>query len=107
MQEELRAAIGETFASKTLAEWTEILEGSDTCTSPTLDVMQSAEHPQVKARDALFMRDGVAHTYTPFKMGERIEYAPAPHLGEHTAEILSSVGYSDAEIEDLRGKGIL
>jgi crotonobetainyl-CoA:carnitine CoA-transferase CaiB-like acyl-CoA transferase len=31
----------------------------------------------------------------------------APHLGEHTQEVLSRAGYSDADIESLRGSGLI
>ena len=31
---------------------------------------------------------------------------PAPLLGEHTVDILSSAGFGDAEIDDLLGRGI-
>jgi crotonobetainyl-CoA:carnitine CoA-transferase CaiB-like acyl-CoA transferase len=32
--------------------------------------------------------------------------APAPRLGEHSAEVLREVGYSDAEIADLAKRGV-
>jgi crotonobetainyl-CoA:carnitine CoA-transferase CaiB-like acyl-CoA transferase len=31
---------------------------------------------------------------------------PAPRLGEHSAEVLREVGYSDAEIAELVSKGV-
>jgi crotonobetainyl-CoA:carnitine CoA-transferase CaiB-like acyl-CoA transferase len=30
---------------------------------------------------------------------------PAPHLGEHTAQVLAELGYSDAEIDALKAAG--
>ena len=33
-------------------------------------------------------------------------YAPAPRLGEHSVEILKSVGYTDAEVQDMIQKGV-
>jgi crotonobetainyl-CoA:carnitine CoA-transferase CaiB-like acyl-CoA transferase len=32
---------------------------------------------------------------------------PAPLLGEHTSEVLSEVGYTDAELAELRGAGVI
>jgi crotonobetainyl-CoA:carnitine CoA-transferase CaiB-like acyl-CoA transferase len=32
---------------------------------------------------------------------------PAPLLGQHTAEILAEIGYTDAERRDLEGKGVV
>jgi crotonobetainyl-CoA:carnitine CoA-transferase CaiB-like acyl-CoA transferase len=37
------------------------------------------------------------------RMGVRLD---PPHAGEHTREVLSALGLSDAEIEDLRSRGI-
>lgn len=37
--------------------------------------------------------------------GHRQDWRPAPHLGEHTREILHESGYSDAEIEQLLERG--
>ena len=32
---------------------------------------------------------------------------PAPELGAHTAEVLSELGYSAGEIDQLRGRGVI
>ena len=36
----------------------------------------------------------------------RIE-RPAPKLGQHTEEVLSSLGYTEADIESLRSEGVV
>lgn len=33
--------------------------------------------------------------------------AAAPESGEHTNEIMHSLGYSDGELADLRGRGVI
>jgi formyl-CoA transferase/CoA:oxalate CoA-transferase len=32
---------------------------------------------------------------------------PAPQLGEHTAEILATIGYSENEIQEIKKKGAI
>jgi crotonobetainyl-CoA:carnitine CoA-transferase CaiB-like acyl-CoA transferase len=32
---------------------------------------------------------------------------PAPELGEHNAEVLSELGFSDGEIDELRERGVV
>jgi crotonobetainyl-CoA:carnitine CoA-transferase CaiB-like acyl-CoA transferase len=32
---------------------------------------------------------------------------PAPLPGQHNAEILAELGYTDADIDDLRARGVL
>lgn len=32
---------------------------------------------------------------------------PAPRLGEHTAEVLTALGYGQTELEELKGRGVI
>jgi crotonobetainyl-CoA:carnitine CoA-transferase CaiB-like acyl-CoA transferase len=45
----------------------------------------------------------------PIKLGrsEKLEIVPAPKLGAHTDEVLSSLGLSDDEIDALRREGVV
>ncbi len=48
--DELRALIAERIASRTLAEWSKIFEGTDACAAPVLTLAEAAEHPHLVAR---------------------------------------------------------
>jgi crotonobetainyl-CoA:carnitine CoA-transferase CaiB-like acyl-CoA transferase len=45
----------------------------------------------------------------PYKMSmnKAIVHSPPPMLGQHTDEILRSVGYTEADISRMRGAGII
>jgi formyl-CoA transferase len=45
----------------------------------------------------------------PIQMSASLrEYSPAPLLGQHTHEVLSSwLGYDEAQVEQLRAQGIV
>ena len=68
---------------------------------------EATGHPQLEAVGGVFHHgDGERYVGTPF----RLHKSPGrmtrgyPGLGEHTAEILSEAGFSEAEIQELSGE---
>ena len=56
------------------------------------------------------VRGRVEHNgnYIRFSAAEtQLEGTAAPHLGQHTEEVLGELGYDAADIERLRGEGII
>lgn len=49
-QQQLKTALKDKVAEKTLAEWQEIFADQDACVEPVLTISEAAEHPQLKAR---------------------------------------------------------
>ncbi len=100
----------EIFATKTRDEWREVFDGTDACVAPVLALAEVSDHPHNRARGLLI----------PDPMGN-LEPAPAPRLartpgtvtrpmpqaGQHTREILSDYGFSDAEIQHLIEAGAI
>ena len=74
------------------------------------NIEEAFMHPQAQARDMLTSFDHplgkkMKCAANPIKMSATNieEYKPAPGIGEHTKEILSTLlGYPDAKIEKLR-----
>ncbi len=66
------------FKTKPQAEWTAILEGTDACFAPVLDVDEARDHPHMKARSAYVEHDGMWHT------------APAPRFSRTPGTVRSS-----------------
>ncbi len=50
-QQQLKAAVKEKIAAKTLAEWQQIFADQDACVEPVLTISEAAEHPQLQARE--------------------------------------------------------
>ena len=46
-------------------------------------------------------------TPVQFEGNEGLDSKPAPLLGEHTEEVISELGYSEAEIEQMIKDGII
>ena len=108
------ALIQEELRTRTTREWLEIFEREDVPAAPALTRHQVIEHPQVLANGILVEHDHpaagrVRQTRVPARFEGTPPDAPrgAPRLGEHNAEILAEIGYSEAVIENLREIGAL
>ena len=66
------------FKTRPQAEWVELLEGSDACFAPVLDIEEAREHPHMKARAAYVEHEGEWHT------------APAPRFSRTPGSVRSS-----------------
>lgn len=66
------------FKTRTCDEWCKLLEGTDACFAPVLDVEEAREHPHMKARAAYVEHDGEWHT------------APAPRFSRTPGAVRSS-----------------
>jgi len=103
--------IDEAFAARTLAEWKEVLDDFEGVWAPVQTVSEVARDPQVVANG--YIRDIQAEDGTTFKLVASPlqfnetppELTRAPKHGEHTDEILESLGYDMDRILDLKVKG--
>lgn len=102
------------FLAKPYDEWETILIAAGVPVGAINTIADVVEHPQVRAREALV---DTAHPDAgrvrvvgpPVRLSETpgALRLPAPRLGEHTEEILASVGVSPAEIARLQAAGVV
>lgn len=112
---EVISILEETFMKRTRAEWMGFFGDEDVCVGPVNDLAEAFEDPQVVAREMVFDSeiDGVGpwrHIGNPIKLSGapgKVDRLPPPRLGEHTAEVLSAAGISDADLEALRSEGVI
>jgi crotonobetainyl-CoA:carnitine CoA-transferase CaiB-like acyl-CoA transferase len=103
--------VAEKMKEKTAAEWEEFFQQRHVPACRVRELREAVEDPQVKHRGLLhrFERmDGVGKPMsvplTAFRLahgGASIERAPG-RVGQHTDEVLKSVGYSAADLAALR-----
>ena len=97
------------------AEWETILNTLDIPAGRVLTVPQALASPQVQQRGLLqtFDLPGFDHPVTQTRAGFKMPGAepeisgPPPRLGEHSVEVLRSLGYSDEDISNLRSAGAI
>jgi alpha-methylacyl-CoA racemase len=89
----LREAIGAALARETRDFWEERFAGSDACVAPVLTMAEAATHPYNTARGVFVETGGVIQPGpAPRFEGAKRAPGPAPRPGDHTVEILASLG---------------
>ena len=110
----LNEELDKSLKTKTSAEWVEILNAAGVPCGPIYTMDQVFADPQVKHL-------GVATPVEHPKLGKihllgqavKLSRTPAtikaasPERGMHSAEVLSEAGYSSAQIEQFKSKGII
>lgn len=87
---ELKGKMADIFKARTREEWCDIMEGTDICFAPVLDMSEAPDHHHNKARGTFIERDGVVQPAPAPRFSRTcpiIQRHP-PEPGEHTDEIL-------------------
>jgi formyl-CoA transferase/CoA:oxalate CoA-transferase len=108
----LEPILREVFLERTTDEWNDAFADSDGLFGPVHDLAQIFEHPQVRELNLIGEMDHPAAGRIP-TLNPVIEMSqtpgrvtlPPPLLGQHSAEILAEVGFSEAEVQALVDAG--
>lgn len=112
-RKELEKIIVEKLKEKSRDEWIEILLSAGVPCGAVNTITEVLEHPQTKYRkvvvDVEYPGLGKIKLFNnPVKFSEfEIDVERPPKLGEHTEEILTRLGYTREEIENLRRGGVV
>lgn len=114
--EEKFAAVAEKMKEHTAEEWETHLQSRHVPATRVRELREALADPQLRSRHLLHRHDAVPGVATPltvplaaFKFaqdGPSIEHPPA-RVGEHTDEVLSSLGYGPEQIAALRKSGAI
>ncbi len=104
----------EVLATQSSAYWLERLDAEGVPCAPVLDRDGVLEHEQIRANNIIREYEHpIAGTIRQPRPAAKFDKTPAmirrhaPALGEHSAEVLTEVGYSEAEIADLTTLGVV
>lgn len=113
-REAVVAQVASVMRERTTNEWMTILEDAGVPAGPINTVEESLNDPHVLARNMVLtlqhLTAGEIRTVgNPVKLsgGAEREHQPPPLLGQHTDEVLESLGYSAEQIADLRARGVV
>jgi alpha-methylacyl-CoA racemase len=107
--EDMFAAMRDLFGQRTRAEWEDLSAATDIMLEPVNDLAEAAAHPQTRARGLLADVGGEIPQPAPavrFEEGYRADPRVAAP-GEDTEAVLAEAGYSAADLEGLRGSGVI
>ena len=113
-RDELMAVLRSLFETKTSDEWVELLSSIDILKAKVNTYKDLFDDPQVHAVDAVRWVENDTLGRVPMATlcgqrppatGDRLTHAP--HVGEHTREILGELGFGASEIERLSASGVV
>ena len=104
----------DVFIKQPVAYWVDKLQAVSVPCGPINDLSDVFSDPQLLARD-MFQEIPHPTLGTVKQLGLPIKFSrtpggldrPPPLLGEHNEEILASIGFSAAEIQDLKTSDII
>ncbi len=113
-RDELLGLIGATLAAQPAQAWIAQLDRAGVPCTRVNRIDQAVEEEQVAARDMIVEIDvpdlgRIKVAGLPVKLSEtpgRLDRHP-PHLGEHTSEVLRSLGYDAADVASLEARGVV
>lgn len=113
MREEIFVGMRAIFKTKHRKEWLELLGSREVPIAPVNDLAEALADPQIAERH-------LVRQFSP-GAGELMQVAfpakfkglnensdqPPPGLGQHTREVLQSLGYEEEQIGELRRRGVI
>ena len=113
-REEIGRLLDEVFSKKNRAEWAQTFREARMRCDPCLTYEEVCSHPQIAANEMIFSVNHPTRGETkmlglPVKMKKTPgnPQGPSPILGQHTREILASLGYTPLDIAGLEAEGII
>ncbi|MDD4844796.1 MAG: CaiB/BaiF CoA-transferase family protein [Anaerotignum sp.] len=113
-KQRLKEMLLPAFAQKTMDEMEGLFSDTQIPVSAVIDIVKSLEDPHLLARKMVIeVNDPVIGPLklvgNPMKLSENepILDVPSPTLGEHTGEILASLGYKAEEITQLKERNVV
>jgi crotonobetainyl-CoA:carnitine CoA-transferase CaiB-like acyl-CoA transferase len=112
-----RELLVQTLAQYSANHWMPIFHAADVPAEKVLTIQEALQQPQIKSRSSLFQT--VASPHDPaekltlpvsafsFAHGGPSLHSPPPDLGQHSEQVLKSVGYNADQINRMRQEKVI
>ena len=106
---DLKAKLAAVIATKTQSEWCALMEATDVCFAPVLDLDEAPKHAHNVARQTFVELAGVTQPAPAprFSKTPGAIQGPPPAIGAHDQEALRDWGFSEADVSVLKANGAL
>jgi alpha-methylacyl-CoA racemase len=112
---EAHAEVERVFLERTRDEWQQFATQNDCCLEPVLDIAEALDSELVRAREMVVELDQPGVDKPVRQLGVPVKLSrtpgkvdkPGPALGQHTDEVLQTLGYSTGEIDALKEAGVV
>jgi crotonobetainyl-CoA:carnitine CoA-transferase CaiB-like acyl-CoA transferase len=101
-----RACFARVFATRARDEWCQLLEGSDACFAPVLDMAEAPRHPHLAARATFVEIDGVAQPAPAPRFSRTQPETPQPPEPPEAERALEG-WLAPEEVQALQASGVL
>ena len=108
---EMKSTLEATFRTKTAQEWMDIMSQHDICAAPVRSMDEAAVDPHNVARQMVIEVDSPIGKVKQAGIAAKLSDTPgkvrstSPIIGQHTDEVLKSLGYDEAKVAKMREQG--
>lgn len=105
----LKLKLAQVIASKTRAEWCALMENTDVCFAPVLEIDEAPLHPHNIEREAFVEIEGVVQPAPAprFSLTPGAVQGPPPGIGAHNVSGLRDWGFDGDHIQYLQKSGVI
>lgn len=110
----LKAEVQAFFISQTRAHWLQFFAGEDICLTAVNELEELEHDPYLTGRSMFLENEHAAvgkyktiNQPLKFKVANFENNQSAPDLGQNSASILKEMNYTDAQIAELKAKGVV
>ncbi len=106
---ELKEKLARAIATKTREEWCAIMEGTDVCFAPVLEMDEAPSYPHNAERGVFVTVEGVVQPAPAprFAATPGAVRSPPPKIGEHNTTALRDWGLPQDRVDELKATGVI